>query len=93
MADASEDFLQTQGIKDSRFVEILARCCRVWMDPHSLDPDAVKQAEVVIQVRNGHPLAMMLLAADYYDTACFVCCTPMNMLTPWPHHHGTCRLA
>jgi hypothetical protein len=35
---------------DSRFAEILARCCRVWMDKSTLDPEAVRLAEAVIQV-------------------------------------------
>jgi hypothetical protein len=34
---------------DSRFVEVLARCCRVWLDKRTLDPDAIKLAETVIQ--------------------------------------------
>jgi hypothetical protein len=34
---------------DSRFVEVLARCCRVWLDKRTLDPDAIKLAEKVIQ--------------------------------------------
>jgi hypothetical protein len=34
---------------DSRFVEVLARCCRVWLDKRTLDPEAIKLAETVIQ--------------------------------------------
>ncbi len=45
--ERSEDIYE---FPDSRFVEVLARCCRVWVDSCTLDPDAVRLAEVIIQV-------------------------------------------
>jgi hypothetical protein len=31
-------------------VEVLARCCRVWLDEDTLDPEAQKLAEFIIKV-------------------------------------------
>ncbi len=38
-------------VSDAREIEILSRCCRVWVDPDTLDPEAVQLAETVIKVR------------------------------------------
>jgi hypothetical protein len=35
---------------DSRFVEVLARCCRVWVKKSVLDPHAIELGEAVIKV-------------------------------------------
>ena len=34
-------------LEDARQVEILARCCRVWVDSDTLDKNAVKLADKV----------------------------------------------
>jgi hypothetical protein len=38
---------------DSRQVEILTRCCRVWVDKDVLDPEAIALAESVLKVGTG----------------------------------------
>jgi hypothetical protein len=44
---------QIYEFTDSRQAEVLARCCRVWVDPalDTLDPDSVALAEAVLKVR------------------------------------------
>jgi hypothetical protein len=44
---------QVYEFTDSRQAEVLARCCRVWVDPalDNLDPDSVALAEAVLKVR------------------------------------------
>jgi hypothetical protein len=38
---------------DSRQAEVLARCCRVWVDKETLDPHAIILAEAVLKVGGG----------------------------------------
>jgi hypothetical protein len=48
---------------DSRFVEVLARCCRVWINPATLDPAAIKLADTVVKVLPGLILSTQRSAA------------------------------
>jgi hypothetical protein len=50
---------------DSRQAEVLARCCRVWVDKETLDPDAIILAEAVLKVGRGDGGS-----ADQQGTAC-----------------------
>ncbi|GLC56222.1 hypothetical protein PLESTB_001081300 [Pleodorina starrii] len=38
-----------EHVDDPRDIEIVARCCRVWRDSSTLDPEAIKRAQKVIQ--------------------------------------------
>jgi hypothetical protein len=49
-----EDTRDVFEFTDSRFVEVLARGCRVWLNRTALEPEAVLLGEAVIQVKRAH---------------------------------------
>ncbi|KAL6762968.1 hypothetical protein V8C86DRAFT_516034 [Haematococcus lacustris] len=58
-------------VTDSRQVEILARCCRVWVDRDTLDPEAVLLAETVLKCgiaqRPKDPFMIVLISSFLID--------------------------
>jgi hypothetical protein len=69
------DLTDTYTFTDSRFVEVLVRCCRVWLDKSTLDPEAVALAERVILVQK----TSYSPASFLFDLS--ICVLLLNMFT------------